>query len=266
MLYTELNKVKMSDTTKITNTIFKSNKISFETKDADYRYVKSINNIKQGELLLIEHCYCNEDFDIIPDVIRTSPELFDNLYPRTVPWNESFMEKLTSELAELCREKAQKNSFGDKGIYSIGLDISRFNHSNTPTASVNYLSNSFKDIEVTCYLQYVYANCDININEEITIWYGKKYFGENIEYIEPPFKIENKYINTIASQYIRKDVCSNIIGNHICIYYGLYLLNDMIYPTNRFLKYFTENEKKECTKKNIINWVLEKTKGHYCIV
>jgi hypothetical protein len=256
----------MSQSTKITNTIFKSNKILFETKDDDYRYVKSTSNIKQGEILLIEHCYCNEDFDIIPDVIRTSPELFDNLYPRTMPWTESFMDEPTSELAELCREKAQKNSFGDKGMFSIGLDISRFNHSNTPTASVNYLSNGRKDVEVKCYLQYVYAHCDINIDEEITIWYGKKYFGENIEYIEPTFKIEKNYINTIASQYVKKDICSNIMGNHMCIYYGLYLVNDMICPTNRFLKYFTENEKKECNMKNIANWVLEIKKRHYTIV
>lgn len=35
----------MTDT--LTYTIFKSNKISFETKDDDYRYVKSVNNIKK---------------------------------------------------------------------------------------------------------------------------------------------------------------------------------------------------------------------------
>ena len=51
-----------------------------------------------------------------------------------------------------------------------------------------------------CTLLYVYAHRDINIDEEITIWYSsgyiKEYFKyENIEEYIPTFKLENNYID-----------------------------------------------------------------------
>ena len=63
-----------------TNTILKNKKITFEIKDDDYRFVKSTQRIKQGELILIEHCPSVDDINIIPNIILNSPELFDNLY------------------------------------------------------------------------------------------------------------------------------------------------------------------------------------------
>lgn len=254
---------KMTDTTQITNTIFKSNKISFETNDDDYRFVKSTQKIKRGDLLLIEHCYSTDDSGMISNVILKSPELFDNLYPRKMSWNENFIQTTTDELLELCNEKAQKNSFGRNGVYSIGLDISRFNHSNTPNSSVQYLylNTAVKDTDVCCRVLYVYAHCDINTDEEITIWYSKgyinEYFNENVQEYIPSFKLETNYIQNVYFQYIKKDICKNIMFNHICIYYGLYLINDILSPTPRFLEYFTKNIKKECNTQNIINWMIE---------
>ena len=43
----------------------------------------------------------------------------------------------------------------------------------------------------------------------------------------------------------------------MCNYYGLYLVNDAIVPTPRFLEYFKNNVKKECSQQNIIYWMIE---------
>ena len=242
-----INFNKMTNTTQLTNTIFKSSKILFETKNDDYRYVKTKSEIKKGELILIEHCYCHNNIEQLRNVILNSPDLFNNLYPRKTIWNENMIQKLTDEVSEMCCEKAQKNAFGIDEKYMIGLDISRFNHSITPNASVKYLDINIEQ-EVNCCLLYVYAHNTINTNDDINISYGNAYFGENVEQIDSLFKLENNYINKIAQQYITKEICKNIVFNHICIFYGLYLIDDIICPTKRFSEYFTKHIKKECKR------------------
>jgi len=247
-----------------TNTILKKN-ITFETKDDEYRFVKSTQRIKQGDLILIEHCPSVDDMNMLSNIILNSPELFDNLYPRKISWNKSFIQEPNNEITELCHEKANKNSFGIDGRFNIGLDISNFNHSNTPNASVKSLNitNITEDPAMRCTLLYVYAHSDINIDEEITIWYSsgyiKEYFKyENIEEYIPTFKLENNYINNIGKQYIGKEICKNIILKHMCMYYGLYFYHDMVCPTKRFVEYFTKNIKKECNIQNIQYWLWTK--------
>ena len=141
-----------------TNTILKKN-ITFETKDDEYRFVKSTQRIKQGDLILIEHCPSVDDLNMLPNIILNSPELFDNLYPRKISWNKSFIQEPNNEITELCHEKANKNSFGIDGRFNIGLDISNFNHSNTPNASVKSLNitNITEDPAMRCTLLYVYV-------------------------------------------------------------------------------------------------------------
>ena len=212
-------------------------------------------------MILIEHCPSVDDINIIPNIILNSPELFDNLYPRKISWNESFIQEPNNEITELCHEKAEKNLFGMNGIFMIGLDISNFNHSNTPNASVKRtIINISDDPKIRCALMYVYAHRDININEEITIWYStgyiKEYFtNENIEKYIPTFELENNYIQNIAMQYIGKEICKNIILKHMCMHYGLYLHHDMVCPTKRFGEYFTKYTKKECNIQNITYWL-----------
>ena len=244
-----------------TNTILKKN-ITFETKDDDYRFVKSTQRIKQGEVILIEHCPSVDDLNMLPNIILNSPELFDNLYPRKISWNESFIQEATNEISELCDEKVKKNSFGFDGRFYIGLDISNFNHSNTPNASVNFIdiTNITEDPAMRCALLYVYAHRDINIDEEITIWYSsgyiKEYFtDENIEEYIPTFKLESNYINIIGMQYMEKEICKNIMVKHLCMYEGLYIYHDMVCPTKRFGEYFVKNVKKECNIQNIQDWL-----------
>jgi hypothetical protein len=236
----------------VTNTIFKSNKISFETRDDDYRYVKATTDIEEDELLLIEHCYYTKDLNFIPNVVKHNPELFNNLYPRTIDWNEDMLK--TDEIDDLCTMKCQKNSFGCDGHYAIGLNISRFNHLITPNSSTSYMLID-TDIEVPILVLYIYSNKYINKDEEVTISYGKNYFGEEKEEIYLSSKLNKNYVVRIINQYIKNEIFKIIIINHICIFYGLYLVNDMICPSKRLINYFEKELHIECTFENIIKWI-----------
>lgn len=247
---------------KITNTVFKSPKIAFEIKGDDYRFVKSTRNIRKGELLLIEHCFCTDNNSILLAVIKNYSELFNNLYPRKLVWSENIAESTSTEIDDLCLEKAQKNCFGaDDGLWHIGVDISNFNHSNTPNAFNKYEKYHFDSDKVpSCNLGYVYAQNDIDADTEITIYYSNgyinKYFGENItEEYKPSFELENQYIKNFGIQYIKKDICKNILFQHCCINHGLYLCSSELFiMTPRFIEYFTKKIKKEPIKQNIIQW------------
>jgi len=242
--------------TQITNTIYKSKKISFETKNDDYRYVNTLEEIRQGELILIEHCYSTNKNERLAHVIQNSPKLFNNLYPRKINWDESMIQNITDDVSKLCCEKTQKNAFGINEMFTIGLDISKFNHSITPNATVKY--NDFKiRKDISCFIIYIYSHDTIKINEEITISYGNAYFGDNIKNEPAEFKLDGNYIKKIVEQYLKKDICKNIIFNHICISYGIYFINDMICPTKRFFEYFTNNFREECNLENIKNWIIK---------
>lgn len=255
----------MNNETHITNTIFKSKKISFEIKN-NYKFVKSTQDIKKGEILLIEHTFTSEDDNIIKNAILNSPELFNNLYPRKMCWSENFLEEVTPEVEDLCYEKTQKNVFHNNGLFSIGLDISSFNHLITPNACVKY-SNFMVEKGTYCILLYVYCVRDIMYDEEITIFYSNGYaesLGDQITEDTNSFKLQDNYIKNIHLQYIKKDICKNIIFNHICIiHYGIYFINNTIHLTKRFLEYFTTNVKKECNTENIICWIITIKKKYY---
>jgi hypothetical protein len=54
------------------HTLFKSDKISFETKENDYCCVNASLPINRGDLLLVEHCYSAESFNKLASVIKTT--------------------------------------------------------------------------------------------------------------------------------------------------------------------------------------------------
>lgn len=244
----------MIECTKLTHTIFKSPKISYDTmdmdddKDSEYKFVNSIKDINVGDLILIEHCYCSNNSALLQNVILFCPEMFDNLYPRTCKWSEDTIRSQSDEIVSLCSKKVEKNCFSSDDKYLIGLDISNFNHSTTPNASVKCM---FIDVEqdICCSIICVYAHQKINIDEEITINYG--------EQIESQYEMNIDYIGNIIKQYIGKKICGEIIRNHICTHHGLYLVNDMICQTDRFQKYFKDFVKEEYNESNIDKWLVD---------
>lgn len=255
----------MSETSNFTNTIFKSDKISFDTKDDDYRFVKAVQNIKKGELLLVEHVYCSKNIKTMASVILSSPELFNNLYPRNIPWNVNILIEPTSEIWDLTYEKIEKNAFKTDDLFFIGLSTPIFNHASEPNSCVSSSVSIIEDTDVHSALQYVYSSQDISINEEVTIWYGSKRnneFGGNNQEYNIPFKLENSVIRDTHLQYSKTEIYRQIMFNHICIYYGLYLINNKICPSPRFVEYFTDKIKKDCNEENIMEWMNEQK--HKC--
>jgi hypothetical protein len=249
----------MSSTTQITNTILKSPKISFEVKVDDYRYVKATKKINAGELLLIEHCYsCSkENVSHMIKVVQLSSELFNNLYPRTIEWDESICYNSPDEIMNLCQEKCQKNCFGRNNKIILGLDISKFNHSTSPNCDVKEQVFTL-ELEVDCSLMYVYSNKNIDVDEEITMWYGNGYFQEKIE-ITPEFEFKCNLIIEVAKQYMRKEIFKTIAFNHVCMHYGVHnVKNDLIIFEPRFMRYLADKVEKEFNKENWIQWVIEK--------
>jgi hypothetical protein len=230
---------------KIVNTIYKSEKVGFETGEKDYRYVKAEEEIWEGEILLVEHCLCVEEYECMRLAIIINEELFKNLYPRKECETEE-------EKEELCLEKIKKNVFGREGKYLLGLDVSRINNSRTPNATVKY----FGDLGVVygCNLSYVYANKKIEKGEEICIWYGKGYFGEE-EICEKEFEIGTEEIKERYNLYRKSERCKEIMFRHTIIYYGVYVDDDAIYRTEKFKRKVKENGGKEVDDEYVEGWI-----------
>ena len=223
------------------NTILKSNKISVEIRDNDYRYIRATAPIKKGELLLIEHCYLSTTLYEQVDCVKHSSTLFNNLYPRTKMWDEKLID--TKEHLNLAAEKVQKNVFNiNDNNYLIGFELSNFNHSTKPNAYVKFSSN----ISLSLGFVYVITNQDIDMGGEITISYGNGYFGENAEVIDYSNVITSADIlfRKIIIQYVQKPICLDMIVKHRSMLCGLYynLEDDVIITTERFLESYSIND------------------------
>ncbi len=125
----------------ITHTIFKNPKISFTTRD-DYRAVYCDKYIRDGEFILIEHCFRAEknssvEVSAAVTMLQRNEELFNGLFPRKIPWDKDFITKpVGSEIVVSLDKKLAYNSFGDSEHIVIGKDISNFNHSADPNVAI----------------------------------------------------------------------------------------------------------------------------------
>jgi len=241
-----------------THAVFQSGKFLVATKANDYRYVHAKNPIKKGELLLAEHCYVSKDIKVIQHIVLASAELFDNLYPRKEKWTEQLLsaEGRTQDVWNLVLEKAQKNVFGIKeSRFVVGLIISNFNHSTNPNASVKF-TNYDIDETVSVFIPYVVADRNINIDEEITISYGKSYFGDDAPEFDNSLVITQAdiLVDRINRQYMRKQICLEMVVKHVSLFYGLYVLNhDLVCHTTRFIETFNMQP----TLENVYKWMHE---------
>ena len=220
------------------NTIFKSGKISVEIRDNDYRYICANYPIKKGELLLIEHCYLSTTLYEQVDYVQHSSSIFNNLFPRIKKWDSTLIN--TKEHINLAAEKVQKNVFKINDNYLIGFDLSNFNHSTNPNAYVKFLRN----IDISTGFAYLITNQDVNIGDEIFISYGNNYFGETAEVIDYSNVTTHAYIlvGKIINQYLQKPICLDLVVKHRSMLCGLYILDDVIFTTDRFLNVYSIND------------------------
>lgn len=235
--------------------VFISELISFATKEGDYRYVLATRDIRQGELLLVEHCYSAPSFDKLATVIKATPRLFNELCPRTVLWDSSIPVDSSERVAALCKEKTIHNAFGHEGMHLIGVHATKFNHSDEPNATVKIVQCRLREIEVTCNFIYVYANKDICAGQEVCIWYGNQFFGGCAPFVDS-VELDRKY-NRVAQDYLSTSVCKQIIVEHICVGHGLYVVDDTFLMTPAFVQFFNQSVKKDASVENIQKWIIE---------
>jgi hypothetical protein len=239
--------------------VFISNTISFEhtgsDKGDDYHYVRATRDIKQGDLLLVEHCYSAPSFHNLVAVIQVTPLLFNELCPRTITWESSFALQDSEKMRSLCIEKATHNAFGHDGRHLIGVHATKFNHSAEPNATVKFLRCRLTDLDMFCDFIYFYANKDILAGQEICTWYGNQFFGDGKTF-DDPFHSYTSY-NHIAQQYLSTPACKNIIVEHVCCHRGLFLVDDTFLTTPAFLEFFKIAVGREPSVENIQKWILD---------
>ncbi len=233
---------------KSTYTIFKNRKISFEKKNLDdYKYVKANEDINEYELLLVEHVITKDDLYKLASHVKFDDDLLKNLYPRNE--TDILINKNDNDINKIIFEKVQKNAFGKDNIYTLGKDISLFNHSTNPNCIVSYNDILMDDLEYKKErINYVYSIKKIKKEEELFIYYGKNYFGDKeeiiINYIDSNYLVKN-----IIEKYIEKQIFKKIMLNHICAYYGIYFNNNNIMLTPRA---------KETIKEDYMIWIFKK--------
>ena len=235
--------------------VFTSELISFATKENDYRYVIATKDIRQGELLLVEHCYSAPSFDKLATVIKATPVLFNELCPRTIVWNSSIPNNSSEQIASLCKEKVIHNAFGHEGMHLIGVHATKFNHSDEPNATVKFLRCNLRELDISCDFIYIYANKDIDAGQEVCTWYGNQFFGNCIPFIDS-IDLDRKY-NKVAQDYLSTSTCKNIMIEHLCIRYGLHIMEDTFVITHAFIEFFNQSVKKDASVENIKQWILE---------
>jgi hypothetical protein len=175
------------------NTIYKNSRISFEIdEEKDYRFVKAIKDIRQGEIILIEHLLYSDDYEenaqnsIVMNTLYNE-ELFNGLYPRDYKYNlDDILNGNNKEkLIDILALKITKNMFKikeinegiEKSTIILGNDYVRFNHNkDKPNINYNHFKINIPHINIPIFIYYMVAFKDIKEVEELTINYGNEYF------------------------------------------------------------------------------------------
>lgn len=204
-----------------TNVIFKNRKIYFDTNDNENHKVIALEDIKSGDILLIEQLASNKSSSKIISYVKHNKELFDNLYPRPRTYEYKDRAKGSSvekEIEQLATEKVKKNVFGievNSGgyYYAIGVYVSKFNHNKIPNTCMSienicYIKDTRKQL---CFVA-ISANEDIKKGDEITINYGKGYFNETEAHQKGLGKIDIT-VKNILNKYMDKEVFHQVYKN-----------------------------------------------------
>lgn len=244
------------NTNNIVHTLFQSSKCNFVT-NTDSSSVICDQNISEGDILLIEHCFyqTKENNSLIANALRFQELIFNNLYPRTTPWSEDFAIELPSEdIGNLIELKMANNCFGDTNDITIGNNIHHFNHTNRPNAYLSRKDVDMNGFPINCIFLSIIAMTNINPGEEIVLRCGDGKFeciafklalspkGDNNKDIIDPYvmttdiyKSHLEKIKPIIDKYMQTPIFKIIYRNQIANTAGLFTTNNVIMPSQEFI-------------------------------
>lgn len=211
-----------------TNVIFKNRRINFDESDNENHKVLASEQIKAGEILLIEHLVNHKSVSNMLSYVKNNKDLFESLYPRSRSYSyedRAIGSDKEDEIMELAIEKVQKNVFcingrnGEK-YYALGVNVSKFNHKRMPNTYMN-IAKMHGNNKCLCFVA-IKSRMNIEKGEEITINYGRGYFSES-EGEEAPKSMNMSDTINILEKYMDKPIFDKIyknmaLANSECIY------------------------------------------------
>lgn len=212
----------------------------------NFKSIKAVEDIKSGELLLIEHAYSN-----IPGacklIIQYNEYLFDQYHPRTTKFKDTVdMDKTV--VAEMVGEKFAHNCFGlDEKKYTITSTITKINHSCDPNCAVQ-INEKYNTEDTETVFMEMFAVRNISKGTELTISYGPVTSHERDFVCDcgKTLEVRTKYFNVISNittyfshnnnDMIREKICSylktskakKILLNHYLSNCGIFVNNGII--------------------------------------
>lgn len=134
-------------------------------EENNYKYVKIMDDIKFGELLIIEHTYANNT-DVCRLLIENNEFLFNQYHPRISTYTE------TADKFIHATKKLKDNCFGmDNGDKIITSTITMLNCSCDPNCAV-HIQEKYNLGNTHIIFMELFAVRSIKKNTELTICYG----------------------------------------------------------------------------------------------
>ncbi|MEM3062371.1 MAG: SET domain-containing protein-lysine N-methyltransferase [Nitrososphaerota archaeon] len=228
-------------------------------EENNFKYVKVTEDIKFGELLLVEHVYASDN-NICYLIVRYNEYLFDQYHPRKVKFADA-VKLDENEISVMVSEKISHNCFGFGENSKLITDtITKLNHSCDQNCAV-YINVSYKIEETNVVFMELYAIKNIKKDSEITISYGpetshKRDFvcncGKSLNQRKKHFNIVSRLASSLSRNinnevrvkiynYLHSTKARRILMNH-------YLANNGIIVNNNNIAAYTKNGMKMINK------------------
>lgn len=106
--------------------LFKNSKMTFDTTDNYNHKVVALDDIKAGELLMVEKVDVEFDGEKLIAQIASDKELFDNLYPRFEDWEDYYNDEQDYAESKFLRNQILIDS--DKFPEFIDTELQNIKH------------------------------------------------------------------------------------------------------------------------------------------
>lgn len=234
----------MAATFDVTHPVFIHPKCHFKM-EKDYRSVVATGNIQTGDLLILEHCYYQdpEKTNLLKMTLRFQPELFNELNPRSIPWDPSWADSaMPAAISDLIAQKLDCNVFlnSEEDKVTLSRSVAWINHESNPNAYLwTYTVDTKGALPMDCYFVAVIAGGDIFTGDEITIRYNPIFDAMY------PTKFPNRclsldftpqaQIQILIEKYAETEIFGTTMVNQIANHLGLYRVGDTMILTPRFM-------------------------------